>query len=128
MSTTAQPAAQAQPAQADAAHAYSVFEAGAYLPTFLQKCAAAGFRAETQDDVAKLVQIRDVLRPQYDAYQKSASSKVIDRAHRQLVAPVLAKQAAEDRTQQAITQMVDATVQDPTVSAALDVLLASGAA
>ncbi len=122
MSTTAPTAPQAQ---ADAANAYAVFEGGAYLPTFLQKCAAAGFPANTEEEVQQLLQISQTLRSKYDAHQKSASSKVIARAHQQLVAPALAKQAAVQHHNQAIDRMVDATLQDPTVSASLDVLLAA---
>lgn len=123
MSTQVQASTAAEKRAADAQNAYAIVQAGAYVPVFLQKLAAAGYPANTEEEASKMLQIASHLRSQYDQHIKSASSKRIDNAYSRVFGAQHQKQAAARQQTQAIDQFAQEMVKDPNMAAALDVLI-----
>ena len=125
MSTQAQAPAPAQneaEKQAAAQNAYAVVQAGAYLPVFLQKMAAAGYPAETEEEAAAMLQMASKLRQDYDFSVKSATTTRISKAYNRLF-PQARKQAAVRQQSDILDQLSASALQDQNLSAALDILV-----
>ncbi len=122
MSTATAPAP-GQNKQADAQNAMAVVQAGTYVPVFMHKMAAAGFAPQNEAEAGAMLQMAAELREKYDQHHKSASSKVIAKAHNRMFGQQLAKQAAARQQNNVLDELAAASIQDPNISAALDVLI-----